>query len=44
MVLYSSDWVSGPMAAHTLGPQQAISIFMYIFGKIFQDIFIDYSH
>jgi len=44
MVLYSSDWVSEPMAVHTLDPQQAISILMYIFGKIFQGIFIDYSH
>ena len=44
MVLYSSDWVPEPMAAHTLAPQQAINILMYIFGKIFQDIFIDYSY
>lgn len=43
-VLYSSDWVSASMAAHTLNPQQAISNLMYILGKIFQDIFIDYSH
>ena len=44
MVVYSIDRVSEPMAAHNLDPQQVISILMYIFGKIFQVIFLDYSH